>query len=151
MVQNHILQLLCLVAMEVPSSMDPETVRDEKLKVLRALKPIDPSNVERLTVRGQYRAGASDGGPVKGYLEELEGGVSNTETFVAIKAEISNWRWGGRSLLSPDRQADGRADVGDRHHLQADPAFPFSMALPAASRPTTGHPAAAPTKASSNG
>ncbi len=95
MVQNHILQLLCLVAMEVPSSMDAEAVRDEKLKVLRALKPIDEYNVERLTVRGQYRAGASAGGPVKGYLEELEGGVSNTETFVAIKAEIGNWRWAG--------------------------------------------------------
>ncbi len=95
MVQNHILQLLCLVAMEAPSSLDAEAVRDEKLKVLRALKPIDASNVERLTVRGQYRAGASSGGPVKGYLEELDGGVSNTETFVAIKAEIGNWRWAG--------------------------------------------------------
>jgi glucose-6-phosphate 1-dehydrogenase len=95
MVQNHILQLLCLVAMEVPSSMDSEAVRDEKLKVLRALKTIDASNVEQNTVRGQYRAGASGNGPVKGYLEELEGGVSNTETFVAIKAEIGNWRWAG--------------------------------------------------------
>ncbi|GCA48619.1 MULTISPECIES: glucose-6-phosphate dehydrogenase [Sinorhizobium] len=95
MVQNHILQLLCFVAMEAPTSMDAEAVRDEKLKVLRALKPITASNVEQVTVRGQYRAGASSGGPVKGYLEELEGGVSNTETFVAIKAEISNWRWAG--------------------------------------------------------
>jgi glucose-6-phosphate 1-dehydrogenase len=95
MVQNHIMQLVCLVAMEIPSSMDQEAVRDEKLKVLRALKPINESNVEHLTVRGQYRAGASAGGPVKGYLDELEGGVSNTETFVAIKAEIGNWRWAG--------------------------------------------------------
>ena len=95
MVQNHILQLVCLVAMEVPPSMDAEAVRDEKLKVLRALKRIDSSNVEKLTVRGQYKAGASAGGPVKGYLEELEGGVSNTETFVGIKAEIDNWRWAG--------------------------------------------------------
>ncbi|MCB5202689.1 glucose-6-phosphate dehydrogenase [Neorhizobium sp. T786] len=95
MVQNHILQLLCLVAMEVPSSMSSEAVRDEKLKVLRALTPITEANVEHRTVRGQYRAGASSGGPVKGYLEELEGGVSNTETFVAIKAEIGNWRWAG--------------------------------------------------------
>jgi glucose-6-phosphate 1-dehydrogenase len=95
MVQNHILQLLCLVAMEVPSSMNAEAVRDEKLKVLRALKPITEDNVEHSTVRGQYRAGASSGGPVKGYLDELEGGVSNTETFVAIKAEIGNWRWAG--------------------------------------------------------
>ena len=95
MVQNHILQLLCLVAMEVPSSLSAEALRDEKLKVLRALKPITESNVEHMTVRGQYRAGASAGGPVKGYLDELEGGVSNTETFVAIKAEIGNWRWAG--------------------------------------------------------
>ncbi len=95
MVQNHILQLLCLVAMEVPPSMNAEAVRDEKLKVLRALKPITPGNVEKLTVRGQYRAGASAGGAVRGYLEELDGGVSNTETFVAIKAEVDNWRWAG--------------------------------------------------------
>jgi len=95
MVQNHMLQLLCLVAMEPPSSMDANAVRDEKLKVLRSLGRIDETNVEELTVRGQYSSGASNGGPVKGYLEELEGGVSNTETFVAIKAEIGNWRWAG--------------------------------------------------------
>jgi glucose-6-phosphate 1-dehydrogenase len=95
MVQNHILQLVCLVAMEAPSSMGAEAVRDEKLKVLRSLKRIDASNCEKFTVRGQYRAGASDKGAVKGYLEELEGGVSNTETYVAIKAEIGNWRWAG--------------------------------------------------------
>lgn len=94
MVQNHILQLLCLVAMEAPFSMDAEGVRDEKLKVLRSLKPITPANVEKLTVRGQYRAGASAGGAVNGYQEEL-GAASDTETFVAIKAEINNWRWAG--------------------------------------------------------
>ena len=95
MVQNHLLQLLCLVAMEPPSSMDANAVRDEKLKVLRALTPVTEGNVEKLTVRGQYAAGASNGGPVKGYAEELESGESNTETFVAIKAEIGNWRWAG--------------------------------------------------------
>jgi glucose-6-phosphate 1-dehydrogenase len=95
MVQNHLLQLLCLVAMEPPSSMEANAVRDEKLKVLRSLGRIDETNVEGMTVRGQYTSGASNGGPVKGYLEELEGGVSNTETFVAIKAEIGNWRWAG--------------------------------------------------------
>ncbi|MDQ0419762.1 glucose-6-phosphate 1-dehydrogenase [Peteryoungia aggregata LMG 23059] len=94
MVQNHILQLLCLVAMEAPFSMDAEGVRDEKLKVLRSLKPITEANVEKLTVRGQYRAGASAGGAVNGYQEEL-GSASDTETFVAIKAEINNWRWAG--------------------------------------------------------
>lgn len=95
MVQNHILQLLCLVAMEAPASLEADTVRDEKLKVLRALERIHPSNAERNTVRGQYRSGVSGGSVVKGYLDELEDGVSNTETFVAIKAEIANWRWSG--------------------------------------------------------
>lgn len=94
MVQNHMLQLLCLVAMEPPASMDANAVRDEKLKVLRSLEPIDGDDTAKLTVRGQYGAGASSGGAVKGYLEELEG-ESDTETFVAIKAEISNWRWAG--------------------------------------------------------
>ncbi|MDN2565826.1 glucose-6-phosphate dehydrogenase [Aquibium sp. A9E412] len=95
MVQNHILQLLCLVAMEAPSSLDADELRDEKLKVLRALTPIDGGNAARLTVRGQYRAGASAGGAVKGYAQELENGASDTETFVALKAEIANWRWAG--------------------------------------------------------
>jgi glucose-6-phosphate 1-dehydrogenase len=94
MVQNHMLQLLCLVAMEAPSSMDADALRDEKLKVLRALKRINGTDAPKQTVRGQYRAGASAGGPVKGYVEEL-GSESNTETFVAIKAEIANWRWAG--------------------------------------------------------
>ena len=95
MVQNHMLQLLCLVAMEAPSSMDADAVRDEKLKVLRSLKRINGAEAPRMTVRGQYRAGASSGGAVKGYIEELADGQSSTETFVAIKAEIANWRWAG--------------------------------------------------------
>jgi glucose-6-phosphate 1-dehydrogenase len=95
MVQNHMLQLLCLVAMEPPSSMDADAVRDEKLKILRSLKHIENGNAQKNTVRGQYRAGASAEGPVKGYLEELRNNESNTETFVAIKAQIENWRWAG--------------------------------------------------------
>lgn len=95
MVQNHILQLLCLVAMEAPGSMEADAVRDEKLKVLHSLKKINGLEAPKSTVRGQYRAGASSGGPVKGYIEELANGDSNTETFVAIKAEIANWRWAG--------------------------------------------------------
>ncbi len=95
MVQNHILQLLCLVAMEPPSSLDADAVRDEKLKVLRALKPIDEHNVANVTVRGQYRAGASAGGAVPGYLDELGSSRSETETFVAVKAKVENWRWAG--------------------------------------------------------
>lgn len=95
MVQNHILQLLCLVAMEPPVSLEADAVRDEKLKVLKALDPIDAGTAPRLTVRGQYRAGASAGGAVPGYLEELGVPASNTETFVALKAHIANWRWSG--------------------------------------------------------
>ncbi|MGI9401232.1 MAG: glucose-6-phosphate dehydrogenase [Rhizobiaceae bacterium] len=95
MVQNHMMQLLCLVAMEPPSAMDADAVRDEKLKVLRALNPIDASNVADLTVRGQYGEGASEGGAVSGFLDAIEGGESDTETFVAIKAQVENWRWAG--------------------------------------------------------
>ena len=95
MVQNHLLQLLCLVAMEAPSSMDADAVRDEKLKVLRSLRRINGNEAPKITVRGQYRAGASASGPVNGYIEELENRQSRTETFVAIKAEIANWRWAG--------------------------------------------------------
>ncbi|MCG6857950.1 MAG: glucose-6-phosphate dehydrogenase [Salaquimonas sp.] len=95
MVQNHMMQLLCLVAMEPPAAIEADPVRDEKLKVLRALKRINASNVSDLTVRGQYSAGASDGSAVSGYLDELGNGNSDTETFVAIKAEVENWRWAG--------------------------------------------------------
>jgi glucose-6-phosphate 1-dehydrogenase len=95
MVQNHMLQLLCLVAMEAPASMNADAVRDEKLKVLRSLKRVNGNEAPKNTVRGQYRAGASATGPVKGYAEELDNGESQTETFVAIKAEIANWRWAG--------------------------------------------------------
>ena len=95
MVQNHLLQLLCLVAMEPPASMEADAVRDEKLKVLKSLIPIDASNAAALTVRGQYRAGASEGGAVPGYVEEVGNAQTQTETFVALKVEIANWRWAG--------------------------------------------------------
>jgi glucose-6-phosphate 1-dehydrogenase len=94
-VQNHMLQLLCLIAMEPPTSLDADAVRDEKLKVLKSLVPITPESAADHTVRGQYRAGASSGGPVPGYLEELGKPASKTETFVALRAEIANWRWAG--------------------------------------------------------
>jgi glucose-6-phosphate 1-dehydrogenase len=95
MVQNHLLQLLCMVAMEPPASLEPDAVRDEKLKVLRALRPIDAHNADQFSVRGQYRAGASENGPVPGYLEESGRGDAHTDTFVALKAEVANWRWAG--------------------------------------------------------
>ncbi|RCL03971.1 MAG: glucose-6-phosphate 1-dehydrogenase [Candidatus Tokpelaia sp. JSC189] len=95
MVQNHMLQLLCLVAMEPPSMLDANEVRDEKLKVLRSLAPIDVSNVRECTMRGQYLAGTLADRSVKSYLEDLGKKSSNTETFVALKIDIANWRWAG--------------------------------------------------------
>ena len=95
MVQNHMMQLLCLVAMEPPNSLDADSLRDEKLKVLKALQPIDKSNASTLTVRGQYRAGFADGGPVSGYLQDVGKEQSSTETFVALKLGLANWRWAG--------------------------------------------------------
>ena len=93
MVQNHLLQLVCLTAMEAPSSLHHDAVRDEKIKVLRALRPIDADAVRDNTVRGQYAAGAIGGETVPSYDEELGGAESTTETFVALKLEIDNWRW----------------------------------------------------------
>ena len=95
MVQNHILQLVCLVAMEPPTRLEADAVRDEKLKVLRALRPIAGSEAAKVTVRGQYRAGAVEGQVVRGYLDELGQPNSTTETFVVLKAEVENWRWAG--------------------------------------------------------
>jgi len=96
MVQNHLLQLLCIVAMEPPSSIGADAVRDAKLQVLRALKPFTEADVHSRSVRGQYRAGASGGQPVAGDLDEP--GIpadSHTETFVALRVDIDNWRWAG--------------------------------------------------------
>ena len=96
MVQNHILQLLCLVAMEPPYSLDPDVVRNAKMEVLRCLRPIAGKDVERYTVRAQYAAGRAHGTDVPGYRREP--GVSpnsTTETYVALKCFVENWRWSG--------------------------------------------------------
>jgi glucose-6-phosphate 1-dehydrogenase len=96
MVQNHMLQLVALVAMEPPHLLEPGEVRNEKTKVLRALQPITAATVAANTVRGQYTAGSAGGVAVPGYNEEdgAKGG-SDTETFVAVRTEIENWRWAG--------------------------------------------------------
>ncbi|WP_374454476.1 glucose-6-phosphate dehydrogenase [Nocardioides sp.] len=94
MVQNHLLQLLCLVAMEPPTYVDRETVRDEKLKVLQALRPMTPELVDRDVVAGQYGVGLCDGSPARAYVDEVDG-PSDTETFVALRTEVQNWRWAG--------------------------------------------------------
>jgi glucose-6-phosphate 1-dehydrogenase len=87
MVQNHLMQLLCLIAMEPPAKFDPDAVRDEKLKVIRALDPVEPGDI----VRGQYKAD----GERTSYLDDVHNEQSKTESFVAMKVHVSNWRWAG--------------------------------------------------------
>jgi glucose-6-phosphate 1-dehydrogenase len=96
MVQNHMLQLLSLTAMEPPNDLSPDSIRGEKVKVVQALHPITHRNVWEHTVRGQYSRGVLDGQEVPGYREEDRvDPESQTETFVALKAYIDNWRWAG--------------------------------------------------------
>ncbi|MDN6595804.1 MAG: glucose-6-phosphate dehydrogenase, partial [Lacticaseibacillus paracasei] len=96
MIQNHLLQILTMIAMSPPADLSTDRIRDEKVKVLRSLRRINHSNVRDTTVRGQYTAGFVQGKKVPGYLEE-EGAnkTSNTETFVSIRVDIDNWRWAG--------------------------------------------------------
>ena len=95
MVQNHLLQLLCLIAMEPPAKLGPDEVRDEKLKVLKAIRFFDKDSIVENTVRGQYTRGKTKDGQLMSYLEEIDQYDSDTETFVALKTYIDNWRWSG--------------------------------------------------------
>ncbi len=96
MVQNHMMQLLSMVAMEPPAALGAEDIRDEKVKVLRSIRPISPAQVGQFSVRGQYGPGSIGGKPVPGYLQEPNvAPASHTETFVALKLHIDNWRWAG--------------------------------------------------------
>ena len=96
MVQSHLLQLLCLVAMEPPAGFTPSAVRNEKVKVLWSLRPITGADVATHTVRGQYTAGFSGGGAAVGYLDEAGAKPSSdTESFVALRVGVDNWRWAG--------------------------------------------------------
>ena len=96
MVQNHALQLLTMIAMEPPATSDADAVRDEKLKVLKSLRPFTPETVARDVVRGQYRSGSVNGQAVPGYLDEVKvPAYSHCETFVALRTEVQNWRWAG--------------------------------------------------------
>jgi glucose-6-phosphate 1-dehydrogenase len=96
MIQNHALQLLTMIAMEPPSSSDADAIRDEKLKVLKSLRPFTAETVVRDVVRGQYKAGTIEGTSVPGYLQEAKVPPdSRTETFVALRTEVQNWRWAG--------------------------------------------------------
>jgi glucose-6-phosphate 1-dehydrogenase len=114
MMQNHLLQLLTIVAMEVPAGSSADAVRDEKLKVLRALRRFTAETVYTDVVRGQYREGAIDGKRVKSYLDEEDvPRHSQTETFVAVKAQIDTWRWAGVPfyLRTGKRMADRVAEI----------------------------------------
>ncbi|MEY2972494.1 MAG: hypothetical protein RI886_271, partial [Pseudomonadota bacterium] len=114
MLQNHLLQILCLVAMEPPTSIDSESLRDEKLKVLRSLRLISTDNLPKSCVIGQYAEGAIEGKAKIAYADEA--GVSensNTETFIALKAFIDNWRWSGVPffLRTGKRMAEKRSEI----------------------------------------
>jgi len=129
MIQNHALQLLTMIAMEPPSSADADAIRDEKLKVLRSLKPFDPFTVGRDVVRGQYRAGTINGQAVAGYLEEEKVPAdSQTETFVALRCEIANWRWAGVPfyLRTGKRLADRHSEIVVNFRPIPHPIFPGS-------------------------
>ena len=94
--QNHLMQLLSLTAMEPPARFDADSVRDEKVKVLRAIRPLDAQDVAGRTVRGQYARGAVAGASVPGYCEEPGvGPESQTETYLAVRLDVDNWRWAG--------------------------------------------------------
>ena len=114
MLQNHLLQLLCIVAMEPPTLITPDAVRDEKLKVLRSLKKLSPAALSQSVVRGQYRAGHVNGVAVPAYRKEPNANpASRTETFVAVRAEIDTWRWAGVPfyLRTGKRMADQLAEI----------------------------------------
>ncbi|WP_136415093.1 MULTISPECIES: glucose-6-phosphate dehydrogenase [Oxalobacteraceae] len=133
MLQNHLLQLLCIVAMEPPVSATPNAVRDEKLKVLRSLKRFTPHTLAQNVIRGQYRSGHVEGVAVPGYRKEPQANPhSRTETFVALKAEIDTWRWAGVPffLRTGKRMADQLAEIVVRfktipHSIFAQPNSSF--------------------------
>ncbi|MDP6968558.1 MAG: glucose-6-phosphate dehydrogenase [Gammaproteobacteria bacterium] len=96
MVQNHLLQLLCLVAMEPPSRLDADSIRNEKVRVLKALQPMHPNTINQYLVRGQYGDGHYQNQTAPGYLNEPDANTtSQTETYMALRADIANWRWAG--------------------------------------------------------
>jgi glucose-6-phosphate 1-dehydrogenase len=129
MIQNHALQLLTMIAMEPPSTSDADAIRDEKLKVLKSLRPFTPELVARDVVRGQYRAGSIVGKPVPGYLEEQKVPAGSTiETFVALRTEVQNWRWAGVPfyLRTGKRLAERLAQIVVNFRPVPHPIFPGS-------------------------
>ncbi|HEU5295605.1 MAG TPA: glucose-6-phosphate dehydrogenase [Burkholderiaceae bacterium] len=129
MVQNHALQLLTMIAMEPPPTNDADAIRDEKLKVLKSLKPFSADSVARDVVRGQYKAGNVDGKPVAGYLDEAKvPASSSTETFVALRTEVQSWRWAGVPffLRTGKRLAAPHAQIVVNFRPVPHPIFPGS-------------------------
>ena len=119
MIQNHLLQVMCLVAMEPPVTFDAQAVRDEKSKVMQAIRPLDPARVDEAALRAQYGPGFVDGRPVPGYLQEK--GVkpdSTTETYAALRVRIDNWRWAGVPfyLQTGKRMAKRVSEIVIRFH-----------------------------------
>ena len=129
MIQNHALQLLTMIAMEPPPTNDADAIRDEKLKVLKSLKPFTAETVARDVVRGQYRAGSIRGQAVPGYLDEVKVPPgSATETFVSLRAEVQNWRWAGVPfyLRTGKRLAEAQAHIVVNFRPVPHPIFPGS-------------------------
>lgn len=133
MVQNHLLQILALVAMEPPNKLDADSIRDEKVKVLKALRPVNAQTVQSVAVRGQYARGQIQGEVVPGYLEE-EGAEksSTTETFVALRVDIDNWRWANVPfyLRTGKRMREKRSEVVIVFKPQAHALFPEAPCSP---------------------
>ncbi|MGB6231255.1 MAG: glucose-6-phosphate dehydrogenase [Litorimonas sp.] len=113
MVQNHLLQLLCLTTMEPPASIGADDLRTEKIKVLRALKRVTAENVKETTVRAQYTKGRVAGEPAADYLSDVDEDESDTESFVAIHTEVENWRWAGVPIYirTGKRMAQKRSEI----------------------------------------
>ena len=137
-IQNHVMQLLAIVAMEAPSSFDANSVRDEKVKLLRAVRPIHPDDALSHTVRGQYARGTVEGEQVKSYREEE--GVnpeSLRETFVAMKVDIDNWRWAGTPFYLRTGKRMARRDTEITIRFRRVPHSPFSgiRAIPSGELP----------------
>ena len=150
MIQNHMLQLLCLVAMEPPVTFDADPVRDEKAKVLRALRPIAADEVDRVAVRGQYGPGFVGGQRVPGYREEK--GVSAdsiTETYAALRLDIDNWRWAGVPfyLRTGKRLPKRASEIAVQFKQHAAPPVPPQSRRSSPS-PTCSCSASSPTRAS---
>jgi glucose-6-phosphate 1-dehydrogenase len=134
MIQSHLLQLLALVAMEPPVTMSAEHLRDEKVKVLQAIRPITQNSVNAHAFRGQYSSGTIEGKAVPGYLEEA--GVpadSSTETYAALKVFIDNWRWAGVPFYLRGSQ------LSDLHTLQKSAAGFVTPYTPGAAAPQLDH------------